>query len=420
MNSNNQKPLTQNEKSPQFSFFSKAQNNLNLNSTQNQAVSPINTVSVLKTEEQKQIVRTNYYGTDGSSPDKNEQFCVVTEIIRRKSNLPFDSKKNTLNQNDVRFSFNQPISNFSFNQSIQNKNINKKKSSDEYKNLIKRIASQLNTKIRPPSQGFFFFAMQKGQYPLMIIKKIENKILNHNIELNSDIFEIYYQKYLKYRELVKKIAFLLKKNLSNKMFWENNKYSQNNQINNNINSNQNIQMKNINNNKILENEIKTNNNANINILLNKSNNTQQMPNKNNLEIKNQNVQVSENRNINNKNIRLNNDKINSYNIINRTNVIFQKSNPIYTASHKLSNVINPFKEAKNQNISRINLTKRNPFIIKNNPFINLNNTNIQNLNNNKNEIKDDIEMKDETRINFNSIEETYINNNIMNIKNNNI
>ena len=57
MNSNNQKPLTQNEKSPQFSFFSKAQNNLNLNSTQNQALSPINTVSVLKTEEQKQIVR---------------------------------------------------------------------------------------------------------------------------------------------------------------------------------------------------------------------------------------------------------------------------------------------------------------------------------------------------------------------------
>ena len=202
------------------------------------------------------------------------------------------------------------------------------------------------------------------------------------------------------------------------MFWENNKYSQSNQITKNINSNQNIQLNNIDNNKIQENEIKTNMATNTNIALNKNNNTQEITN-NNLEINNQNAQVSKNRNINNKNIRFNYDKINSYNIINKPNIIFQKSNPIYTESHKLSNVINPFKESKNQNIKRINLTKKNPFIIKNNPFTNLNNTNIKNLNNEKNEIKDDIEMKDETKRNFNSIGETFINNNMMNTKNNN-
>ena len=114
MNSNNQKPLTQNDKSPQFSYFSKEQNNINLNQTQSNPFSPINNVSILKTEEQKEIVRTDVYGDNGSSPGKNDHFCVVTEVIRRKSNLPFGSNRNSLNKNEVKFFFNQSITNFSF------------------------------------------------------------------------------------------------------------------------------------------------------------------------------------------------------------------------------------------------------------------------------------------------------------------
>ena len=411
MNSNNQKPLTQNDKSPQFSYFSKEQNNINLNQTQSNPFSPINNVSILKTEEQKEIVRTDVYGDNGSSPGKNDHFCVVTEVIRRKSNLPFGSNRNSLNKNEVKFSFTQPITNFSFNQKIQNENLNKKKSNEEYKTLIKRIASQLNTKIKPPTQGFFFFAMQKGQYPLMIIKKIEKKILNHNIELDSDIFETYYNKYLKYRELVKKIAFLLKKNLNDKMFLKNSKYIKNNQNNNNINSNQNIQVNSIeNNNNIIQGKVEQiNKQNNYNILFN--NNSKQNITQNNFIMNIQKDKNSQSKTIQNINLNYNVDRLNSYNNTNRQNIIFQNSSQPFTASHKLSNVINPFREAKNKNISIINFSKRNDFVIKNNPFIAQN----QKINNNQKEAKEDIEMKDESKKNFNIIDQTY--NNMTNIQN---
>ena len=414
MNSNNQKPLTQNDKSPQFSYFSKVQNNININPTQDNYLSPISNVSILKTEEQKEIVRTDVYENNGSSPGKNEHFCVVTEVIRRKSNLPFDSKRNSINQNKDKFSFNQPMSNFSFNQNFQNKNLNQKNSKEEYKTLIKRIASQLNTKIKPPTQGFFFFAMQKGQYPLMIIKKIEKKILDHNIELDSDIFETYYNKYLKYRELVKKIAFLLKKNLSNKMFLKNSIYFQNNQNNNNINKNQNIQLNSIqnNNNIIKGNDIQINKQNNYNIQFNKNNNGQNNT-QNNFVMNIQKDKILENKNIQNININYNVDRMNSYNNTNKGNIIFQNSSQPFTLSHKLSNVINPFKEAKNKNINILNFSKKNDFVIKNNPFI----LQSKNLNNNKKEINEDIEMKDESKKNFNIIDQTY--NNMIDIQNNN-
>ena len=418
MNSNNQKPFTQNDISPKFSFFSKVQNNLNLNPNYNNPHSPINRVSILKTEEEKKIVRTNYYGENGSSPGNNEQFCVVTEAIQRKSNLPFDSKRNTLNPNHIRFSFNRPISNVSFNQNIQINNANKKKTKEDYKNLIKRIASQLNAKIKPPTQGFFFFAMQKGQYPLMLIKKIKKKILNHNIELNSDIFEIYYKQYLKYRELVKKIAFLLKKSMKNQNFLQNGKFFQNNQVNNNINANKNIQVnlikRNNNNNNIQGNEINNNKPASSNITFNKNNTNQNNVQNNNIMMNIQKSKIEENEDIKNKNINYNDDRIKSYNITNKRDIIFQNSNQPFTASHKISNVINPFREAKKQNICFINLTKKNDFIIKNNPFIAQN----LNLNNNKKEIKDDIEMIDESRKHFNIIEDGN-NNNMINTQSNN-
>ena len=415
MNSNNQKPLTQNDKSPRFSYFSKEQNNLNLNQTQNIPLSPINNVSILKTEEQKEIVRTDVYGDNGSSPGNKEHFCVVTEVIRRKSNLPFDSNRNSFNKNQVLFSFTQPIQNFSFNQDIRNKNLNQKNSKEEYKILIKRIASQLNTKIKPPTQGFFFFALQKGQYPLMIINKIKTEILNHNIELNSDIFETYYNKYLKYRELVKKIAFLLKKNLNNQMFLKNSMYFQNNQNNNYINRTQNIQLnsRKNNNNTIQEKEIQINKQNNYNILFNKNNDYQNIA-QNNFNLNIQKDKINNNKNIQNININYNVDRMNSHNNTNRQNIKFQNSSQPFTASHKLSNVINPFREAKNKNISLINFSKKNDFVIKNNPFIAQN----QNLNNSKKEIKEDIEMKDESKKNFNIIEQAYHNMaNIQNINN---
>ena len=197
-------------------------------------ISPVNQVSILKTEEQKEIVRTNVFEPNNTSSNNDKQFCVVTEVIKRKSNITFDSKSNAGNKADIRFSFNKPIDS-TLNQTFPNKTLNinivgsrlspeQNKNEESYKLLIKRIANQLRNKIRPPTHGFFYFALQKGSYPLMIIKKLEGNIINHSIELNSDIFQEYTQKYLRYRELVKKIALLLKKNLQNKMFWENERY----------------------------------------------------------------------------------------------------------------------------------------------------------------------------------------------------
>ena len=178
MNQNNPKSFTQFDKSPEIPLFSKVQNSLE--TIYNPRISPINRVSILKTEEQKEIVRTNVYDPNDSSGNKKE-FCVVTEIIKRPK-ISFNSKINTFS----RFSFNQPISVPSFNQfrpndnlriDINNSKTKKSKKNDNYILIVNKIASQLNTQIRPPSQGFFFFAFQKGEYPLLIIKKIEKEII---------------------------------------------------------------------------------------------------------------------------------------------------------------------------------------------------------------------------------------------------
>ena len=157
----------------------------------------------MKTEEQKEIVRTNVYDPNDSSPGRSQKFTVVTEIIHRKSNIPLDSKYHStisLNKMTNNFSFNQNAMEPALNQTFQNQNLNinivdtnkktrKIKNEESYNLLIKRIASQLNIKVRPPTHGYFFFALQKGGYSLMIIKKFEKQIINHNIELNSDFFK---------------------------------------------------------------------------------------------------------------------------------------------------------------------------------------------------------------------------------------
>ena len=164
-------------------------------------ISPVSQVSIFKTEEQKEIVRTNVFEPNNTSSDNGQKFCVVTEVIKRKSNISFDPKTNAPNKVNIRFSFNKPIES-SLNQNFQNKTLNinivgarassdKEKKEENYKLLIKRIASQLKNKIMQPTQGFFYFALQKGDYPLMIIKKLEGNIINHSIELNSDIFKEY-------------------------------------------------------------------------------------------------------------------------------------------------------------------------------------------------------------------------------------
>ena len=342
-------------------------------------ISPVSQVSIFKTEEQKEIVRTNVFEPNNTSSDNGQKFCVVTEVIKRKSNISFDPKTNAPNKVNIRFSFNKPIES-SLNQNFQNKTLNinivgsrvssdKEKKEETYKLLIKRIASQLKNKIRPPTQGFFYFALQKGDYPLMIIKKLEGNIINHSIELNSDIFKEYTIKYLRYRELVKKIAFLLKKNMQNKMFWENERFK-----------NESIQVKVINKNTLDNANI---NNANANDKMNshdhnannankKNNNTNIKSNlQNKKQINGKNSQI--NQNINNNN---NQRKVKSH--ITKTNINNNNKNSLSNptaiknnfGSHRLNNVVNPFNAIKtqNQNHKKGNVTKK--------PETNLNKNNL--------------------------------------------
>ena len=390
MNPNFQNPFTQKEKSPEYPPFSKIQNNSNTLS--NPHLSPINRVSILKTEEQKEIVRTNVYADNDSSGNKKE-FCVVTEIIRRKSNIPLPSKNNTqINLNPFRFSFNQAIKEPPFNPNL---NIDIKDSSikhsqkfvknDNYNEIVKRIASQLNVHIRPPSQGFFYFAMLKGNYPLMIIKKLEKDIVNHKIELNNDIFRIYSEKYMRYIELVKKIAHLLKANLKNKMFWENERYTKSN-INSNVNANQNIQTeyakdKIIPINVIPENKIMNVNNPSKNgniIFLNKNNQV----NVNSKNLHNKTPQNIKSTLIFNNNINNNNQTYQTSNIV-FTQKNMQKNNFVFKPKKVANNQQNNNTSLNNQKIYHNNVAVKNLFPVINPFSINQNKNNLNSILNNQ-------------------------------------
>ena len=153
---------------------------------------------------------------------RNEENNHILQGSLNQSSIASNSMRNTFNKINISFSFNNPKRQNSLKDTLAVKitNTNKEKninSKDSYKLLIKRIAMQLKKKVRQPTHGFFFFAMLKGSYPLIIIKKIETQIINHSIDLNSDIFRVYSEKYVKYKELVKKIALLLKQNMKNKM-----------------------------------------------------------------------------------------------------------------------------------------------------------------------------------------------------------
>ena len=400
MNSNVQKSSTQLVKTSQISSNSHHTQNSNLNFNQN--ISPMSRVSILKTEEQKEIVRTNIFEPNNVLP----AFTVVTEVIKRKSNIHLDSKPNSSNKIDINFSFNKPLAENNLKNNIQNKTVNinivnskvKIKNQEGYKLLIKRIASQLKAKIRPPTHGFFFFAMQKGTYPLMIIKKFEDKIINHSIDLNSDFFQVYSDKYLRYRELVKRIAHLLKHNMK-KMFWENDRYKNQSiqvkvtnisttHVENEKSTNDIIKNKSISGQSTIDAKKNVNVNVNKNIIQNKKatnakiNNAQVNNTVGTNSMNNQNQKKNKTHTLKTTIANVNNKSINTHQGINQSNI----------GNHKFTPVINPFNAAKSQTQAQVqkklNFAKKVEPINKSTLFNNNNNRSLRNknVNNNKNEV----------------------------------
>ena len=299
---------------------------------------------------------------------RNEENNHILQGSLNQSSIASNSMRNTFNKINISFSFNNPKRQNSLKDTLAVKitNTNKEKninSKDSYKLLIKRIAMQLKKKVRQPTHGFFFFAMLKGSYPLIIIKKIETQIINHSIDLNSDIFRVYSEKYVKYKELVKKIALLLKQNMKNKMFWENEKY---NQVNN-INNIQSIQV------KVSEkNKFQGHNNQ--------KKNKSQAP------------------------------KINNNNI-SQTSTTQNRNN----VSHRINSVINPFNAAKIQNQKKTNLTKRNDKNELNNKNSLISNKSVKNIKINNNIKNQNLSVSSETnktaKVKFENINKPIISNN---------
>ena len=153
--------------------------------------SSIKRISIIKTEEQKQLIQPKF--NTNNNIDNNSKSKIIKE-----------TKTTT-----TTYSTSGATQNLLFNNN--NNNIKLAPMSDNsYKVLVKKIANQLKKRVRPPTMGFFNFAFQKGEYSLLIIRKIAPQIKNHQIELNNEVFRIYIQKYKKYKELIKRIAHLLK------------------------------------------------------------------------------------------------------------------------------------------------------------------------------------------------------------------
>ena len=362
--------------------------------------------------------------------DPNQTTLNQTSILRTEENnhilqgslnqpsVASNSMRNTFNKISINFSFNNPKRQSSIKDTLAVKitNINNEKNinnEDSYKLLIKRIAMQLKKKVRQPTHGFFFFSMLKGSYPLVIIKKIETQIINHSIDLNSDIFRVYSEKYVKYKELVKKIALLLKQNMKNKMFWENEKYNQVNSINNNqsiqvkvteknkpqVHNNQNQKKNNIKSNLHIQNK-KIDTSKNIKITQNKKGNNANHINANvNVNVNNQKKNKSQAPKINNNNI-------------NQTTSTTQNRNNV---SHRINSVINPFNAAKIQNQKKINLTKKNDKNELNNKNNLISNKSVKNIKINNNIKNQNHSVSSETnktaKVKFENINKPIISNN---------
>ena len=189
-------------------FPQQIQNNTNINpSNINQISLNQNTkeINIIKIEEQNKTFPTNiinHHISNSSNEQKNvQENKIITQSIIEPQRFTF-SGNNDLNLNEVILDTN-------------------KRNESTYKQLIKKIASQLKIPVRPQTQGYFYFALQKGEYSLIIIRKISSQMKNHQIEFNNDIFRIYTQKYKRYKELIKRIAHLLKMSMKNRKYFEN-------------------------------------------------------------------------------------------------------------------------------------------------------------------------------------------------------
>ena len=202
--------------------------------TQNNKIktSELTSTLLINTEDQNKINNISQNNNLSNNIQVNEAPKNITNI---STNISFPiNKTQYINLNSIK--------------NINNKTqiINLKSGNKRYKELVNKIALQLKTRTKTPTEGFFHFALLKGEYSFIIIKKISKQIINHQIEFNNNIFRIYIKKYYKYRELIKRIAHLLKLSMNKRK-----------QI---INSIQNEKASNI------QNNIKTNifNNRNLN------------------------------------------------------------------------------------------------------------------------------------------------------------
>ena len=353
--------------------FQDIHNNINLNASITNKTIPnqnIQNITIIKKEEQKQLndinTNTNYIPNNLGN---NQKIIKETKIITQTFNNPTDPQ---------RFSFSD-TSNLNLVSLEGNNN-------DSYKLLIKKIANQLKRKVRPPTQGFFNFALQKGDYSLIIIRKISSQMINHQIEFNNDIFRIYTQKLIKYRELVKRIAHLLKITMKNKKYFEN--------LNNRLNTT----VETIGNTNVIQTNINTNNNLNKMNNQNKNNKIKKSSVKNEQlklvgnnknivnqkKIKTQTIKTNINKsNINNKSQTNQTNRYNSNINNNRINPV----NPFFASKDKLS------FNSSNSNIIKSNLQNQNQYFLHNKEKTKVSNNNnkspvTQNikLNNNKNTI----------------------------------
>ena len=154
-------------------------NQININQKiPNQNNTSIQKITLIKTGTQKQISQSNinYNQTNNNIGSNPQTIKEETKIITRKLE-------------PLRFSFSNN-SNLNLSSLYMRDNI--------YRQLVKKIASQLKKPVRPPTEGFFNFAFQKGDYSLIVIRRIYNKMGNQQIIFNNDIFRIQIQKYKKY------------------------------------------------------------------------------------------------------------------------------------------------------------------------------------------------------------------------------
>ena len=360
-------------------FQQQLSNNINLDSLNNNQLNPNNNVSqirkvsITKTEEIK-------YPIQG-----NNQIIKETKIITQKVvdpiNFSFKDDGN-INLNSLSLSINQ---------------------NNSYSQLVKKIANQLKRRVRPPTEGFFRFALQKGEYSLIIIRKISNQMKYQPIIFNNEIFSMYNQKYKKYRELIKRLAHLLKNKRKNKTVVQTN-ITETNLVNspNDINSNKSIKIKNNINDKSKNIKIKASN---------KSKQNNKIVNQKNIKA---HTQLSA-KNTNNKSIYQNKYNSHSNNINDK---IINLTNPFMESKEKLSfntpnnylmktNLQNPNqynihnKEKISNFNNKFNLNKKEKIVINSKTNNKINNK--INNNNNKNNTMEII--KEEKKSNLNSKED---------------